>query len=50
MVLLALAQIFSCDIKEIPATKTHGQVISAGELFFKAQYLWSMQENTNWYL
>ena len=26
-----------------------GQVISAGELFVKAQYICSMQENTNWY-
>ena len=30
-------------------TKIDGQVISTGELFVKAQYLWSMQENTNWY-
>ena len=26
-----------------------GQVIYPGELFVKAQYLCSMQENTNWY-
>ena len=30
-------------------TTIYGQVISAGELVFKAQYLCSMQENTNWY-
>ena len=30
-------------------TKIYGQVISAGELFVKAQYLCSMQEKTNWY-
>ena len=27
----------------------YGKFISAGELFVKAQYLFSMQENTNWY-
>ena len=27
----------------------YGQVISSGELFFKAQYLWSIQGNTKWY-
>ena len=26
-----------------------GQVISDGKLVVKAQYLWSIQENTNWY-
>ena len=26
-----------------------GQVISAGELVFKAKYILSMQENNNWY-
>ena len=30
-------------------TAIDGQVISAGELVFKAQYLCSMQKNTNWY-
>ena len=30
-------------------TTIYGQVISSGELFIKAQYLCSMQENTNWY-
>ena len=30
-------------------TKIDGQVISAGELFVKAQYIFSMQENSNWY-
>ena len=30
-------------------TTIYGQVISAGELFVKAQYLCSMQEKTNWY-
>ena len=30
-------------------TTIDGQVISAGELFVKAQYLCSVQENTNWY-
>ena len=30
-------------------TKIYGQIISAGELVFKAQYICSMQENTNWY-
>ena len=30
-------------------TTIDGQVISAGELFVKAQYLCSMQENINWY-
>ena len=28
-------------------TQIYGQVISAGELFFKAQYIFSMKENTN---
>ena len=27
----------------------YGKFISAGELFVKAQYLFSVQENTNWY-
>ena len=27
----------------------YGQVISAGEIVVKAQYLCSMQENTNWH-
>ena len=30
-------------------TTIDGQFISAGGLVFKAQYLISMQENTNWY-
>ena len=30
-------------------TTIDGQVISDGELFAKAQYLSSQQENTNWY-
>ena len=30
-------------------TKTDGQVISDSELVVKAQYLCSMQENTNWH-
>ena len=30
-------------------TTIYGQVISDGELFIKAQYLCSMQENTTWY-
>ena len=30
-------------------TTIDGQVIYSGELFVKAQYLCSMQENTNWY-
>ena len=30
-------------------TTIYGQVISSGELFIKAQYIYSMQENTNWY-
>ena len=30
-------------------THFDGQVIYAGELFVKAQYLCSMQENSNWY-
>ena len=30
-------------------TTIDGQVISAGELVVKAQYLCSVQENTNWY-
>ena len=30
-------------------TTIDGKVISAGELVVKAQYLCSMQENTNWY-
>ena len=29
-------------------TTIDGQVISVGELVFKAQYICSMQENTNW--
>ena len=31
-------------------TKIDGNIISAGELVVKAQYLCSMQENNNWYL
>ena len=30
-------------------TNIYGQVISAGELVVKAQYLCSIPENTNWY-
>ena len=30
-------------------TRIDGKVISDGELFVKSQYLWSMQESTNWY-
>ena len=30
-------------------TTIDGQVISDGELVVKAQYICSMQENTNWY-
>ena len=30
-------------------TTIDGQVISAGELVVKSQYICSMQENTNWY-
>ena len=30
-------------------TTIYGKVISAGELFVTAQYLCSIQENTNWY-
>ena len=30
-------------------TKIDGQIISSGELFVKALYLFSMQENTNCY-
>ena len=30
-------------------TTIDGKVISAGELVVKAQYICSMQENTNWY-
>ena len=30
-------------------TQIYRQVISAGELVVKAQYLYSIQENTNWY-
>ena len=30
-------------------TKIYGQIISAGELVVKAQYIYSIQENTNWY-
>ena len=30
-------------------TQIYGQVISAGELVFKAKYICSMQENYNWY-
>ena len=30
-------------------TKIDGQIISAGELVVKAQYLCPIQENTNWY-
>ena len=29
-------------------TTIDGQVISAGELVLKSQYIWSMKENTNW--
>ena len=31
------------------STTIYGQVISAGELVVKSKYLYSMQENTNWY-
>ena len=31
-------------------TTIDGQVISAGELIFKAQYLWYKQDKNNWYL
>ena len=30
-------------------TTIDGKITSAGKLFFKAQYLCSMQENNNWY-
>ena len=30
-------------------TIIYGQVISAGELVVKAKYIFSVQENTNWY-
>ena len=30
-------------------TKTEGQIITAGELVVKEQYLCSMQLDTNWY-
>ena len=30
-------------------TTIDGKVISAGELFVKTKYIYSMQENTNWY-
>ena len=30
-------------------TTCNGNIISSGELVFKARYLSSMQENTNWY-
>ena len=30
-------------------TKIYGKIITAGELVVKAQYLCSMQINTNWY-
>ena len=30
-------------------TTNNGKVISAGELVVKAEYLFSVQENTNWY-
>ena len=30
-------------------TTTDGQIISAGKIFVKAQYLFSMQENSNCY-
>ena len=30
-------------------TTIYGQVMSAGELVVRKQYLYSMQENTNWY-
>ena len=30
-------------------TKIDGKMISSGELVVKAQYICSMQENTNWY-
>ena len=41
----------SINLRGIYATKNttiDGQVISDGELFFKAKYLFSAQENTNW--
>ena len=31
------------------STTIDGQVISSGKLVFKAQYLCSKQENSNWY-
>ena len=30
-------------------TKIYGQIINAGELVVKAQYLFSMKVDTNWY-
>ena len=30
-------------------TQIEGQIISAGELVVKSQYICSVQENTNWY-
>ena len=36
--------------KHIQENKTiYGQIITAGELVVKAQYLYSMQVDTNWY-
>ena len=30
-------------------TKIYGKIITAGKLFVKAQYICSIQVNTNWY-
>ena len=42
-------QVLSEACKLQNKTTIDGQVISAGKLFVKAQYLCSVQENTNWY-
>ena len=37
----------ACALQNI--TQIDGQVIYAGELVVKAHYIFSMQENSNWY-
>ena len=47
--LFYVIKLVSDEYKLQSNTTIYGQVISDGELVFKAQYLCSMQENTNWY-
>ena len=42
--------VFTSEVYKLQDNTTiEGQIITAGELVFKAQYLCSMQERTNWF-